>query len=214
MLLSTQGNFDPLLSVVLANILILGGRIPILMGLARFWNQEDSRLPLFALVSFLLAAGAIYYFSAVSNNMVLRIRIYSTLMVLFSLANIYLTVNGLRIERRLRPVMSVSGNFGASWPSCCSALTPSPNSILMVVRTGELAATPEDGLSLLFLGSIFTTVIFAFAIIIMTMEELTVEHKETPSTTRLPPFSITARFWRSHSVLLVSPCAIPNRSRY
>ncbi|GAB5499316.1 MAG: hypothetical protein PsegKO_16270 [Pseudohongiellaceae bacterium] len=177
-LLSTQGNFDPLLSVVLANILILGGRIPILMGLARFWNQEDSRLPLFALVSFLLAAGAIYYFSAVSNNMVLRIRIYSTLMVLFSLANIYLTVNGLRIERRLRPVMSVSGNFGAFLAIMLFGFNAVTEFILMVVRTGELAATPEDGLSLLFLGSIFTTVIFAFAIIIMTMEELTVEHKE------------------------------------
>jgi len=177
-LLSTQGSFDPLLSVVLANILILGGRIPILMGLARFWNQEDSRIPLVALVCFLFAAGAIYYFSAVNDNIVLRIRIYSSLMVLFSLANIYLTINGLRVERRLRPVMSVSSNFGAFLAIMLFGFNAVTEFILMVVRTGDLVAMPDDGLSLLFLGSIFTTVIFAFAIIIMTMEELTVEHKE------------------------------------
>ena len=177
-LLSTQGNFDPLLSVVLANILILGGRIPILMGLAQFWNQEKSRLPLVALILFLLAAGAIYYLSVLNDNLVWRIRIYSSLMVLFSVANIYLTVNGLRVAQRLRPVMSVSANFGAFLAIMLFGFNAVTEFILMVVRTGELAATPEDGLSLLFLGSIFTTVIFAFAIIIMTMEELTVEHKE------------------------------------
>lgn len=177
-LLSTQGSFDPLVSVVLANILILGGRIPILTGLARFWNQEKSRLPYISLVLFLAAAAGIYYFSAVNDSIIWQIRIYSSLMVLFSLANIYLTVNGLRVERRLRPVMSVSSNFGAFLAVMLFGFNAVTEFILMVVRTGELAGTPEEGLSLLFLGSIFTTVIFAFAIIIMTMEELTVEHKE------------------------------------
>jgi len=50
--------------------------------------------------------------------------------------------------------------------------------ILMTVRTGTLLSAPEEGRLLLLLGSIFSMVMFAFAIIIMTMEELSVEHKE------------------------------------
>ena len=205
-LLSTQGSFDPLVSVVLANILILGGRIPILVGLARFWNQEHSRLPQIALVLFLATAAGIYYFSAVNDNIIWRIRIYSSLMVLFSLANIYLTVNGLRIERRLRPVMSVSSNFGAFLAVMLFGFNAVTEFILMVVRTGELAGAPEEGLSLLFLGSIFTTVLFAFAIIIMTMEELTVEHKENsiydPITTILNHRTFMEVAQRIHGVAL------------
>ena len=36
LLLTTQGSLTPLISVVIANALILGGRIPIVMGLAAF----------------------------------------------------------------------------------------------------------------------------------------------------------------------------------
>ncbi|MEX2468168.1 MAG: GGDEF domain-containing protein, partial [Pseudohongiellaceae bacterium] len=50
--------------------------------------------------------------------------------------------------------------------------------ILMIARTGELVTGVDGGTSLLVLGLIFTLAMFAFAIIIMTMEELSVEHKE------------------------------------
>lgn len=177
-LIGSQDSLAPLLSVVLASVLILGGRIPILWGLAQFWNQEKSRLPLIGVVFFIAASGGIYYFTGVNDNPVWRIRIYSALMVFFALADIYLVTNGLRIERRLRPVMSASSNFGAFLAIMLFGFSAVTEFILMIVRTGALASAPEDGLSLLLLGAIFTTVIFAFAIIIMTMEELTVEHQE------------------------------------
>ncbi|MCI5106504.1 MAG: GGDEF domain-containing protein [Pseudomonadales bacterium] len=177
-LLSTQGMLTPLLSIVLAYILILAGRIPVLAGLARFWGQEKSRLPLISVGLFLLTAAAIIWFTSFNSDPIWRIRIYSSLMVFFSLANISLILNGLRVQRRLRPVMSASSNFGAFLAIMLFGFNAVTEFILMIVRTGELATRPEDGLALLLLGSIFTTVVFAFAIIIMTMEELTVEHKE------------------------------------
>lgn len=177
-LLSTQEAMPSLISIILANILILAGRIPILLGLADFWNQEKSRLLIIGATSFVLAAGGVIYFTAIAEDPVWRIRTYSTLMVLFSLASIYLIANGIRQQRLKRPVKSVSANFGAFLAIMLFGFNAVTEFILMIVRTGELASRPEDGLSLLLLGSIFTTVIFAFAIIIMTMEELTVEHKE------------------------------------
>ena len=41
LLASMQEFIPPLISVFIANALIMGGRIPVLLGLANFWNQED-----------------------------------------------------------------------------------------------------------------------------------------------------------------------------
>jgi len=100
------------------------------------------------------------------------------MMVIFSLCNIYLIAMGLKIERKLRPVMAVSANYGAFLALMLFSFNAVLEFVLMTVRTGTLLSAPEEGQLLLLLGSIFSMVMFAFAIIIMTMEELSVEHKE------------------------------------
>lgn len=50
LLASMQEFIPPLISVFIANGLIMGGRISVLSGLANFWNQETTKLPLFCLV--------------------------------------------------------------------------------------------------------------------------------------------------------------------
>jgi len=178
LLLTTQGDVSPLVSIVLANTLILGGRLPVIIGLAAFWNQEKSRLPLICGGLLVICIGAITYSTLVNENTMWQIRAYTAMMVFFALCNIFIIVNGLRIERKLRPVMTMSTNFGAFLALMLFSFNAVTEFILMLVRAGAYLDSPDQGTSFMLLGSIFTMVVFAFAIIIMTMEELTVEHKE------------------------------------
>lgn len=178
LLLTTQGSLPAWISIVIANGLVMGGRIAIVVGLAAFWNQERSKVPLICSAFLLLAIGVIIYFSMFEDNEAWRIRAYSIMVVILSLANIYIIANGLHIERKLRPVMTVSSNFGAFLALMLFGFNAVTEFILMFVRTGSTLQSVEEGTSFLLLGSIFTLIVLAFAIIIMTMEELNVEHKE------------------------------------
>ncbi len=178
LLLTTQGNFSPAISVVTANALILGGRLPVVVGLAAFWNQEKSKIPLVCGALLLVAIAAITYATLVNENTLWQIRAYTAMMVFFALCNIYIIGNGLRIERKLRPVMTMSANFGAFLALMLFSFNAVTEFILMLVRASTYVDSPDQGTSFMLLGSIFTMVVFAFAIIIMTMEELSVEHKE------------------------------------
>jgi hypothetical protein len=77
LMLTTQGSVTSIISVILANTLILGGHIPIVMGLAAFWNQEQSKLPLICGGLFVSTMGAISYFTLIDEQSVLRIRAYT-----------------------------------------------------------------------------------------------------------------------------------------
>ncbi len=178
LLYTTQGSLTPILSIILANSLVMGGRLPILYGLTSFWNQEKSRLPLICGGLFLVAVALLSYFTLIDENVIWRIRAYTIMMVVFSLCNIYVIANGLRLERKMRPVMTISSNFGAFLALILFSFNAVTEFILMFLRSGTALQSPDEGTSFLLLGSIFTLIVFAFAIIIMTMEELNVEHKE------------------------------------
>ena len=113
LLASMQEFIPPLISVFFANALIMGGRIPVLSGLANFWNQEATKLPLFCLVWFLGTMAGFYYFTFIDESILWRTRIYTQMMLIFSASIVYILVRGLRIERKLRPVMAINTNFGA-----------------------------------------------------------------------------------------------------
>lgn len=68
LLLTTQGTLSPVISIMLANALILGGRIPIVMGLAQFWNQEKSKLPLISGIAYVVIMSGFYYFTFVEDS--------------------------------------------------------------------------------------------------------------------------------------------------
>lgn len=178
LMLTTQGSVTPIISVILANALILGGRIPIVMGLAAFWNQEQSKLPLICGALFLVTMGAISYFTLIDEQTVLSLRIYTFMMVVFSVTNIYIIANGLSIEKKLRPVTATSTNFGAFLALMLFSVNAVAEFFLMLVRSGAAQNAPDQGASFMSLGAIFTMVVFAVAVIIMTKEELSVEHKE------------------------------------
>lgn len=178
LLLSLQGTVTPIVSVFLANVLIMGGRIPVLSGLAHFWNQETSKIPLFSLVWFLGTAAGFYYFTFIDDSVVWRVRLFTVMMILFSLGVAYLLFNGLRIERKLRPVMAINSSYGAYLLLTLSLFDAIAESILLIFRDGQPIASPDTAIGIFLLGAIVNIVIFTISIIIMTMEELKVEHQE------------------------------------
>ncbi len=178
LLVSLQGSLTPILSILIANALIMGGRIPVLMGLANFWNQEKTRLPLFCFIWFLGTMAGFYYFTFVDESMLWRIRIYTVMMVIFSACVVYILAKGLKIERKLRPIMAITTNFGAYLLLTLSCFTAVTEFILMLFRDGQPISSSEEATTLLLLGSIVNMIIFTLGVIIMTMEELAVEYQE------------------------------------
>ena len=178
LLLTTQGSVTPILSVLLANALLLGGRIPMLFGLTSFWNQEKSLLPIFCIVWLAGTLIGFYYFTLVDESVIWRIRINTVMGVIFSFCFVYTLIKGIRIEAKLRPVMSITSNLGAYALIGLFSLNALGETVLMLLRPGVPLTDPDAGTSLLLLGAMFTMLFSAIAFIVMTMEELSVEHKE------------------------------------
>ncbi len=178
LLFSNQFLDNPLITVLAAYALILGGRIPIVLGLAAFWNQSKSMLPLLCVALYILTMGSIYYFTLIDDDSLWRGRVYTLMMLIFSACSIYLIGYGLFVEKKARPVLTISPTFGAFLALVLLSFNAVTESILMVVQTQVVSSGGSQDGSFIILGLIFTGVVFAFAIIIMTMEELTIEHKE------------------------------------
>ena len=178
LLISQQGNLTPILTVFLANILIMGGRIPVLSGIAHFWNQETSKVPLIALTWFLVTAAGFYYFTFVDDSLVWRVRLFTAMNILFALGTAYLLIRGLKIERKLRPVMAINTSFGAYLLITLSLFDAVVEALLLVFRDDQPITSTEEAVTIFLLGAIVNIVVFTISIIIMTMEELQVEHHE------------------------------------
>ena len=178
LLASMQELIPPLISVFIANGLIMGGRIPVLSGLANFWNQETTKLPLFCLVWFLATMAGFYYFTFIDESILWRTRIYTLMMAIFSASIVYVLARGLRIERKLRPVMAMNTNFGAYLLLTLSLFNAIGDPILRLFRAGQPIKSLEQATTILLLGGLVTVTTFALSVIIMTMEEVAVEYQE------------------------------------
>lgn len=177
-LASLQGALPPLISIVIANGLIMGGRIPVLSGLANFWNQETTKLPLFCAVLFVATLAGMFYFTFIEESTLFRIRIYTLMMVIFSLSIAFVLAKGIKLERKLRPVMAINTSFGAYILLTLSLFNAVLEFALMFFRDGQAITSPEQATTLFLMGSIVNLVVFSMAIIIMTAEELKIEHQE------------------------------------
>ena len=178
LLASMQEFIPPLISVFFANALIMGGRIPVLSGLANFWNQEATKLHLFCLVWFLGTMAGFYYFMFIDESILWRTRIYTQMMLILSASIVYILVRGLRIERKLRPVMAINTNFGAYLLLTLSLFNAVGDPILALFRAGQSITSLEQATTILLLSDLVTVTIFALSIIIMTMEEVAAEYQE------------------------------------
>jgi len=178
LLLSTQQTLDPWISIMLANGLVLGGRVPFLLGLTRFWNQDASKLPIITTVMFVLAMAGFFYFTFTTPSTIGRIRIFTGLNLIFYASYIYIITQGMRVESKMRPVASINSSNGSFLALMLFGFNAVTELILMYVRSDAPLLSDDEGTSILLLGAIFSMIVLAFAIIIMTMDELALEHKE------------------------------------
>jgi len=100
------------------------------------------------------------------------------MMVIFSASIVYILARGLRIERKLRPVMAMNTNFGAYLLLTLSSFNVISEPILALFRVGQPITSLEQATTILLLGGLVTVTIFALSVIIMTMEEVAVEYQE------------------------------------
>lgn len=177
-LLATQGSAPPFVSIIAANLFLLGGRIPALIGFAEFWNQEKSRLPLICSIGFVLMMLGYSYFTFVDGSIIWRIRIFTVMSVGLSLSSIYIIANGLKLERKLRPASVTVPHTGAKLAILLFASNILVESFVINMRVGETLYTPNEATALMLLGAIVSIVAFSFAIVLMTMDELCLELKE------------------------------------
>jgi diguanylate cyclase (GGDEF)-like protein len=178
LLLSMQDTLPPIISILIANALLMGGHIPILSGLATFWNQETTRLPLFGSAWLAVAIAGLYYFAFIDESILWRIRIVSVTLAMLSACAVYLLTNGIKIERKLRPVMAINTNFGAYLLITLSLFSVIFELAFMLARGEQPLGSSEAATSAALLTAIVSVVIFALTIIIMTMEEVKVEYQE------------------------------------
>ena len=78
----------------------------------------------------------------------------------------------------MRPVASINSSNGSFLALMLFGFNAVTELILMYVRSDAPLLSDDEGTSILLLGAIFSMIVLAFAIIIMTMDELALEHKE------------------------------------
>lgn len=178
LLLATQGQLPAIISIFLANSLILLGRLPLTVGLMRFWNQDASKLVFGTGALCLLAIAGLFYFTFPNEDTFWRIRIYTIMMAIFDISFVYIISSGIRIEHKLRPISTLNPNFGAYAAITVFSFNAVTEIALMFLRGDAPLNSSNASTSILLLGSIFSMIVFAFTIIIMTMEELSIEHQE------------------------------------
>lgn len=178
LLLSTQSSLPPFISIFFANALILAGRVPYIFGLASFWNQEKSPVPLLCIVWVVGSIIGLGYYTFVEPSIIWRIRIYTVMMVVYSLSSVFILVNGLRIEHKLRPMMAISTNVGAYTLIGVFMINSIADFILMLFRQDVAILAPDRATTAFLISGMFVMLVAPLATIIMTMEELSVENKE------------------------------------
>lgn len=189
LLLTTQGTLPPILSGALATTLVMGGRIPMLFGLAAFWHQSKSSLPIFCLLWFVGSVIGFFYFTLIDDSVLWRTRIFVAMMEVFFILGAIVLVRGLRRERRLRPTLAISTTYGAYFLIGLFLFNAVIDGILLLTRPVVPLAGDDPSTFFLLLTHFVTMITIGFAVIMMTMEELSVDYKENavfdPITTAL-----------------------------
>lgn len=178
LLLTTQDSLSPLFSTALASILIMGGRVPLLYGLAAFWNQERSRIPWVLLIAFVLASAGFLYFTLLSENLQSRSGIFVLYMVVFFFMGAFILLRGLHIERRMRPNVMISTTYGAYFLIGLFIFNALTDITVVLTRSAVPLTVTDPSTFYLLLNHFVTMIVIGFAVIMMTMEELSIEHKE------------------------------------
>jgi len=101
------------LSTYVANLLLPGGRLIQLYGMAKFWDERHSRAPAFAAACLAIVALTLPYYVFVLDIENTRIGLLSVITVILSVAFVDVIGSGLKRRSINRPLSALVRNTGA-----------------------------------------------------------------------------------------------------
>ena len=172
------------LSTYVANLLLPGGRLIQLYGMAKFWDERHSRAPAFAAACLAIVALTLPYYVFVLDIENTRIGLLSVMTVILSVAFVDVIGSGLKRRSINRPLSALVRNTGAYAFIGTSIFVAFTEIALAYFRFGadfvsEQALLPL--LPLLILYAMALTLFTTFSILFMNFEEQRIERSETQS---------------------------------
>ena len=169
------------LSSYVANLLLPGGRLIQLYGMAKFWDERHSRAPAFAAACLAIVALTLPYYVFVLDIENTRIGLLSVMTVILSVAFVDVVGSGLKRRSINRPLSALVRNTGAYAFIGTSIFVAFAEIALAYFRFGADFVSEQALLPLLILYVMALTLFTTFSILFMSFEEQRVERLETQS---------------------------------
>ena len=169
------------LSSYVANLLLPGGRLIQLYGMAKFWDERHSRAPAFAAACLAIVALTLPYYVFVLDIENTRIGLLSVMTVILSVAFVDVIGSGLKRRSINRPLSALVRNTGAYAFIGTSIFVAFTEIALAYFRFGADFVSEQALLPLLILYAMALTLFTTFSILFMSFEEQRIERSETQS---------------------------------
>jgi GGDEF domain-containing protein len=169
------------LSTYVANLLLPGGRLIQLYGMAKFWDERHSRAPAFAAACLAIVALTLPYYVFVLDIENTRIGLLSVMTVILSVAFVDVIGSGLKRRSINRPLSALVRNTGAYAFIGTSIFVAFTEIALAYFRFGADFVSEQALLPLLILYAMALTLFTTFSILFMNFEEQRIERSETQS---------------------------------
>ena len=169
------------LSTYVANLLLPGGRLIQLYGMAKFWDERHSRAPAFAAACLAIVALTLPYYVFVLDIENTRIGLLSVMTVILSVAFVDVIGSGLKRRSINRPLSALVRNTGAYAFIGTSIFVAFTEIALAYFRFGADFVSEQALLPLLILYAMALTLFTTFSILFMSFEEQRIERSETLS---------------------------------
>lgn len=169
------------LSTYVANLLLPGGRLIQLYGMAKFWDERHSRAPAFAAACLAIVALTLPYYVFVLDIENTRIGLLSVMTVILSVAFVDVIGSGLKRRSINRPLSALVRNTGAYAFIGTSIFVAFTEIALAYFRFGADFVSEQALLPLLILYAMALTLFTTFSILFMSFEEQRIERLETQS---------------------------------
>ena len=169
------------LSTYVANLLLPGGRLIQLNGMAKFWDERHSRAPAFAAACLAIVALTLPYYVFVLDIENTRIGLLSVMTVILSVAFVDVIGSGLKRRSINRPLSALVRNTGAYAFIGTSIFVAFTEIALAYFRFGADFVSEQALLPLLILYAMALTLFTTLSILFMSFEEQRIERSETQS---------------------------------
>ena len=178
-LLSFRSTELPLFfTVVAGNLLVIGGRLTQLSGLAAFWQQSSLTWAFFSGVCLSLLGVTYLIFTYVYPSDITRTALHSLTTLIICVASVDIIGRGLSARKFTRPLSTLVGNIGSYSLVGIFALTAFIEIGFAYYRFGVGDMPQELLVSLLLLDAIMLSLVTTIGIILMTLEEQKIERLE------------------------------------